>query len=81
MMHDVSAAVTCFKNVKRESKEQCEAALKYLLGDLYAVSDNEEDGIGAENSKSIPEPQKREDPLVWQRANACHFPHSKSWQG
>ena len=61
--------------VKRESEEHNEAAMKYLLGDVYEVSDDEDDGIQTEVERYMAEPQKRENPLGWWRANAHHFPH------
>ena len=61
--------------VKRESEEHSEAAMKYLLGDVYEVSDDKDDGIQTEVERYMAEPQKRENPLGWWRANAHHFPH------
>ena len=51
--------------VKRESEEHSEAAVKYLLGDVYEVSDDEDDGIQTEVERYMAEPQKRENPLRW----------------
>ena len=60
--------------VKRESEEHSEAAMKYILGDVYEVSDDEDDGIQTEVERYMAESQKRENPLGWWRANAHHFP-------
>ena len=49
--------------VKRESEEHSEATMKYLLGDVYEVSDDEDDGIQTEVERYMAEPQKRENPL------------------
>ena len=51
--------------VKRESEEHSQAAMKYILGDVYEVSDDEDDGIQTEVKGYMAEPQKRENPLGW----------------
>ena len=63
--------------VKRESEKHCEAAMKYLLGDVYEdeVSDDEDDGIQTEVERYMAESQKRENIFGWWRANAYHFTH------
>ena len=61
--------------VKRESEEHSEAAMKYLIGDVYEVSDDEDDGIQTEVERYMAEPQKRGNPLGWWTANAHDFPH------
>ena len=61
--------------VKREAESHSETAMKYLLGDVYEVSDDEENDIETEVTRYMAEPQKREDPLIWWRANAHRFPH------
>ena len=61
--------------VKREIKEHSEAAMKYLLGDVYEISHDEDDGIQTEIERYMAEPQKRENALGWWKDNSHHFPH------
>ena len=61
--------------IKKESEEHCEAAMKYLMGEIYDVSDEEEDSIEAEVSRYMVEPRNIIQPLIWWRANSHHFPH------
>ena len=48
---------TFLPKVKRESEEHSEAAVKYLLGDVYEVSDDEDDRIQTEVERYMAEPQ------------------------
>ena len=61
--------------VKRESEQHSEAAMKYLLGDAYEISDDENDDVESEIDRYISEPQRTEDPLRWWKGNASRFPH------
>ena len=61
--------------IKKESEEHCEAAMKYLMGDIYEVSDDEEESIETEVSRYMVEPRRLEEPLSWWKANASRFPH------
>ena len=61
--------------IKREYEEHCEAAMKYLLRDIYEVSDDEEDTIEAEVSRYMTNPRNTIQPLIWWKANAHCFPH------
>ena len=61
--------------IKKESEEHCEAAMKYLMGEIYDVSDEEEDSIEAEVSRYMVEPRNIIQPLIWWRANSHRFPH------
>ena len=49
--------------------------MKYLLGDVYEVSDDQDDWIQTEVERYMAEPQKREYPLEWWRANTHCFPY------
>ena len=61
--------------IKKESEEHCEAAMKYLMGEIYDVSDEEEDSIEAEVSRYMVELRNIIRPLIWWRANSHRFPH------
>ena len=61
--------------IKKRSEEHYEAAMKYLMGDIYEVSDDEEEDIESEVSRYLAEPRKFEEPLAWWKANAHRFPH------
>ena len=53
------------RKVKRESEAHSEAAMKYLLGDVYEISDKEDKDVETEVARYMAEPQKRDDPLKW----------------
>ena len=64
--------------IKKESEEHCEAAMKYLMPDIYEVSDDEEEDIETEVSRYLAEPRKFDGPLEWWKANAHRFSHIRS---
>ena len=39
-------------------------AMKYLLGDVYEISDEEDKDVETEVARYMAEPQKRDDPLM-----------------
>ena len=63
------------RKVKRESEAHSEAAMKYLLGDVYEISDEEDKDVKTEVVRYMAEPQKRDDPLKWWKMNGHRFPH------
>ena len=63
------------RKVKRESEAHSEAAMKYLLGDVYEISDEEDNDVETEVARYIAEPQRRDDPLKWWKMNGHHFPY------
>ena len=63
------------RKVKRESEAHSEAAMKYLLGDVYEISDEEDKDVETEVARYMAEPQKRDDPLKWWKMNGHRFPH------
>ena len=62
------------RKVKRESKAHSEA-MKYLLGDVYEISDEEDKDVETEVARYMAEPQKRDDALKWWKMNGHRFPH------
>ena len=62
------------RKVKRESEAHSEAAMKYLLGDVYEISDEEDKDVETEVARYMAEPQKRDDPLKWWKMNGHRFP-------
>ena len=63
------------RKVKRESEAHSEAAMKYLLGDVYEISDEEDNDVETEVARYIAEPQRRDGPLKWWKMNGHRFPH------
>ena len=51
------------------------SAMKYLLGDVYEISDEEDKDVETEVARYMAEPQKRDDPLKWWKMNGHRFPH------
>ena len=72
---DNNVDVSLPKKVKRESEAHSEAAMKYLLGDVYEISDEEDNDVETEVARYTAEPQRRDDPLKWWKLNGHHFPH------
>lgn len=62
------------KKVKTEP-EHSEAAMKYLLGEIYEVSDEEDDDVESEVARYMAQPSKREHPLIWWKSNGHLYPH------
>ena len=62
---DNNVDVSLQKKVKRESEAHSEAAMKYLLGDVYEISDEEDNDVETEVARYMAEPQRRDDPLKW----------------
>ena len=73
--YDNNVDVSLPKKVKRESEAHSEAAMKYLLGDVYEISDEEDNNVETEVARYTAEPQRRDDPLKWWKLNGHHFPH------
>ena len=72
---DNNVDVSLPKKAKRESEAHSEAAMKYLLGDVYEISDEEDNDVETEVARYTAEPQRRDDPLKWWKLNGHHFPH------
>ena len=60
--------------MKRESEAHSEAAMKHLLGDVYEISDEEDNEVETEVARYRAEPQRRDDPLKWWKLNGHCFP-------
>ena len=73
---DNNVDVSLPKKVKRESEAHSEAAMKYLLGDVYEISDEEDNDVETEVARYMAEPQRRDDPLKWWKIKWPLFPSS-----
>ena len=49
--------------------------MKYLLGDVYEISHEEDKDVETEVARYMAELQKRDDPLKWWKMNGHRFPH------
>ena len=56
---DNNVDVSLPKKVKRESEAHSEVAMKYLLGDVYEISDEEDNDVETEVARYTAEPQRR----------------------
>ena len=54
---------TVYQVVTKGIRGTFRSAMKYLLGDVYEISDEEDKDVETEVARYMAEPQKRDDPL------------------
>lgn len=62
------------KKIKTEC-DHSEAAMKYLMGEISDISDDENDDVESEVARYMAQPFKREYTLTWWKSNGHHYPY------